>query len=390
MKNKLSKLLLVALLFVLVATVFVACKQQIDEEIVNAVRVYFNGDEFEIKQVLGRYDVATVVYVQSTAVDDRLQKETINGVEFNYANQTLLLAVNEGKAYSMKDAYVELFFNTSTLRAIQADYNKIGTPDNNAQYAEIGDEIVLEAKYTMEDIGYVFHGTDLFYIESDGTETQWYYYDDRVVLTIDSAFNNHYFTVQDFAMMNYRRIDFLTEYAYDKYDGNFPKNFHHTIVIELKHTGIDSVLRAIETLSKLEFVASAQVRTSAHSYKNQIEDGQYNAVLVAQPVTFSSWVTDFKVEIKNSKLFIEDDEIGELSEGKLSKDNWYDSTHYNVVEGVQLDTLMNIENCFVVKSSTDKYSIEYYLISNGNNYYLLWTLKSEDNIVILKVYLLDK
>lgn len=261
MKNRLFKLLIVFLLVVFVSTLFVACHNDaLDEDVTKALNEYFNGGRYTIEHVFGEYNSATVVLVKSKHVINTLRKDTINGLEFDYARRTVLLAVKDGMVYTMRDAFLNLVTNTSMLTAIHTAYTSTVKLDSSAQYKEIVSEVVLENKLSMEDLGYVFNGTDLFYVEENGEETPVEYYDDRVVLTVDKNFNNHYFTFWDFSMMNYSRIDFLTEYAHDLYKGKFPDDFHHVIVIELKNVGKESVLRAIETLSKLDFVMSAQVR----------------------------------------------------------------------------------------------------------------------------------
>ncbi len=124
------------------------------------------------------------------------------------------------------------------------------------------------------------------------------------------------------------------------------------------------------------------------SFKN----GEYNAVLIAQPIGFSSYITDLKVEIKNNKLFIEDEEIGVLSHGKISQDNWMDSSDYAVLNNEEeLVDLMNIKKGFKIKGTTDIKGADYfYLIENDNDQYLLFASKSGDNVGIFKVYLLNE
>lgn len=370
--------------------------EKVDEATRNALNDHFKDSEVEVQHSFGEYNGATVVLVKSNAIADSLRKDTINGIELDYARQTQLLVVKDSQVYTLKDAYLNLLLDSTALHEIQTTYNDTVKLESGNQYAEIGDEIVLEAKYTMEDVGYVFRDTDLFLINSDGTETQWYYYDDMVFVTIDSAFKNYYFTDQDFAMVNYRRIEFFPKYAYDMYKDNFPEGFHHIILIELKDAGIDNILRAIETLSNLEFVLSAQVRIVTQidgTNDRHMEDGEYNAVLVAQSIFFSSWYSNIKVEIKNNKLYIEDEEMGELLAGKLSPSAWdYPDSEdnvgiplYNVVDGVDLNTLKAIEDCFVIDIK-DNYNDCYYLISSNNNFYLLWASR----IGIYRVYLLDE
>lgn len=127
--------------------------------------------------------------------------------------------------------------------------------------------------------------------------------------------------------------------------------------------------------------------TNQNSYKNS----EYNAVLVAQPIGFSSCITNFKVEIKNNKLNIDNEEVGTLSNGKISQDNWMNSSDYEVFQNVELVDLMNIEKCFVIESTTDINGADcFYLIANANNHYLLFASKSENYIGIFKVYLLNE
>lgn len=123
------------------------------------------------------------------------------------------------------------------------------------------------------------------------------------------------------------------------------------------------------------------------SFKN----GEYNAVLIAQSIGFSSYITDLKVEIKNNKLFIEDEEIGVLSNGKINQDNWMDSSNYEVFHNEELVDLMNIEKGFKIEGTTDIKGADYfYLIENDNEQYLLFASKSGDNVGIFKVYLLNE
>jgi hypothetical protein len=123
------------------------------------------------------------------------------------------------------------------------------------------------------------------------------------------------------------------------------------------------------------------------SFKN----GEYNAVLIAQPIGFSSYITDLKVEIENNKLFIEDEEIGALSHGKINQDNWMNCSDYEVFHNEELVDLMNVKKCFVIGSTTNINGADcFYLIANANNHYLLFASKSGDNVGIFKVYLLNE
>lgn len=123
------------------------------------------------------------------------------------------------------------------------------------------------------------------------------------------------------------------------------------------------------------------------SFKN----GEYNAVLIAQPIGFSSYITDLKVEIKNNKLFIEDEEIGVLSHGKINQDNWMNCSDYEVFHNEELVDLMNVKKCFVIGSTTNINGADcFYLIANANNHYLLFASKSEDCVGIFKAYLLNE
>lgn len=127
--------------------------------------------------------------------------------------------------------------------------------------------------------------------------------------------------------------------------------------------------------------------TNNHSVRN----GEYNAVLVSQPIGFSSSITDFKVEIKNNKLLIEDEEVGALSNGKISQNNWMSSDNYVTFHDVELDNLMSIEKCSVIESATDINGANcFYLIANENGQYLLFALKGENHVGIFKVYLLNE
>lgn len=127
--------------------------------------------------------------------------------------------------------------------------------------------------------------------------------------------------------------------------------------------------------------------------KNLMEDGEYNAVLIAQPYSFLSWLTDLKVEIKNNELYVEDEKMGKLSEGKVSQDDWRDLLSYHVIEGIELAPLMSVSKCFVIDTKTDLYYAHYanyfYVISNNNNYYLLFATNVEKDIEIFGVYLLE-
>lgn len=127
--------------------------------------------------------------------------------------------------------------------------------------------------------------------------------------------------------------------------------------------------------------------TNTYSFRN----GEYKAILVSQPVGFSSCTTDFKVEIKNHKLMIEDEEVGPLSNGKISRYHWMNSSDYVTFHDVELDSLMNIEKCFVIENTSNINEADcFYLITNENDQYLLFASKSEDYIGIFKVYLLSE
>lgn len=123
------------------------------------------------------------------------------------------------------------------------------------------------------------------------------------------------------------------------------------------------------------------------SFKN----GEYNAVLVAQPIGFSSRITNLKVEIENNTLIIENEEVGVLSNGKINQDNWMNCSDYEVFHNIELVDLMNVKKCFVIGSTTNINGADcFYLITNENNQYLLFASKSEDCIGIFKVYLLNE
>jgi len=123
--------------------------------------------------------------------------------------------------------------------------------------------------------------------------------------------------------------------------------------------------------------------------KDSFENGEYNAVLVAQPFVFSSYVSDLKVEIKNNVLFIEDKEIGVLSHGKINQDSWMNLNDYEVFQNEELVDLMNIKKGFKIESSTSIKGADYfYLIEKENNPYLLFASKVEDYIGIFKAYVL--
>ncbi len=123
------------------------------------------------------------------------------------------------------------------------------------------------------------------------------------------------------------------------------------------------------------------------SFKN----GEYNAVLIAQPIGFSSYITDLKVEIENNTLIIEDEEIGALSHGKINQDNWMNCSDYEVFHNEELVDLMNVKKCFVIGSTTNINGADcFYLIANANNHYLLFASKSEDCVGIFKAYLLNE
>lgn len=409
MKKRLSLLLIVVLLVVFVTTVFAACnkKDQLDEDVIKALDEYFEGYSWSLKLDMGKYDNATVVWVKSKAIENSLKTETIDDIQFHYDRRTLLLAVKEGVVYTMKEAFLDLVLNSSTLRAILEEYNKHLWIDFDDQYRELGKVIVLEDKVTMQDLGYVFEGTDLYYVEEDGTKTQYDYSDNSIVLLVDNNFSNHYFTIYDFRMVYYSRINFTTEHAYDQYNGNFPATFHHKIVIQIENSGKENVLNLIDRMLKLDFVMSAQVLTGTRIDETDdrlMEDGEYNAVLVAQLIAFSSWPTDYKVEIINNTLFIDGEEMGKLSLGQVSQENWHYPTIpddldidylFYVVEGVDLYALMTIEDCFVIDSTNSFWGANYfYLISSNNNYYLLSAIKVEEGSRIGKwihrVYLLEE
>lgn len=123
--------------------------------------------------------------------------------------------------------------------------------------------------------------------------------------------------------------------------------------------------------------------------KDSFENGEYNAVLIAQPFYFSSYVSDLKVEIKNNELFIEDEDIGVLSRGKINQDSWMNLNDYEVFQNEELVDLMNIKKGFKIESSTNIKGADYfYLIEMENNPYLLFASKVENYIGIFKVYIL--
>ncbi|MCM1513528.1 MAG: hypothetical protein NC090_00840 [Anaeroplasma bactoclasticum] len=67
------------------------------------------------------------------------------------------------------------------------------------------------------------------------------------------------------------------------------------------------------------------------------------------------------------------------------------SSDYEFFYNVELVDLMNIEKCFVIKSTTDINEADsFYLIENVNNQYLLFASKSEGYVGIFKVYLLNE
>lgn len=122
---------------------------------------------------------------------------------------------------------------------------------------------------------------------------------------------------------------------------------------------------------------------------SSFKSGEFNAVLVAQPIGFSSYITDLKVEIQNNQLIIENEEVGVLSNGKINQGDWMSVSDYNVFRNEKLVNLMNIEKCFAVDSITNINGANcFYLIENENNQYLLFATKSEGNVKIFKAYLL--
>ncbi len=125
--------------------------------------------------------------------------------------------------------------------------------------------------------------------------------------------------------------------------------------------------------------------------ENEFKNGEYNAILVAQPMVFSSYTINLKVEIKNNKLIIENEEVGVLSNGKINKENWMNVSDYEVFHSVELVDLMNIEKCLAIESTTNINGADcLYLITNENSQYLLFASKSEDYVGIFKVYLLNE
>lgn len=251
MKNKISKFLLVAICLTLLVGVFVGCNNKVDEATLNALNDYFQGSEVEVVHSFGQYNDATVVLVKSQAIQDTLRKDTINGIEFNYASQTLLLVVKDSKVYMLKDAYLNLLLDSTTLREIQTTYNKKIKLESGAEYEEIGKEIVLEEKVIWDESALEDYETK--FVEDDGFKI----YYNKILIFIDYNFSNYHFSADDFSMVDIQKFDFRTELLFELLDNVFPDTFHHIISIEIDNNR-KSMIQAIQHLQELDFVFSVE------------------------------------------------------------------------------------------------------------------------------------
>ena len=237
----LSKLLVVLLLVAFAGTLFAACGNKVDEATISAVNDYFKGSEVEVRLSFGKYKDATVVLVKSQSIEDSLRKDTINGIEFNYANQTQLLVVRENRVFTLKEAYLNLVVDSAILRDVQTTYNKKIKLESSSDYTEIGIEIVLEKKSIWD--------------ESDLDITHFEYLDDTINISVDKNFKDYSFGASDFTMLDIKSIHCIYEGAF--YPGTDALWLHRVYSIKLNNPGRENLKNAIRTLEQLDFVQSA-------------------------------------------------------------------------------------------------------------------------------------
>lgn len=116
------------------------------------------------------------------------------------------------------------------------------------------------------------------------------------------------------------------------------------------------------------------------------EDGEYTAVLVAQPDFFSSWESGFKVFINGEELSVFKKEYcGTLTKTKIDKKNWNkavsDKDEWRTSNDFDVSSLKNIGYCL---KTNEVLMGEYYYIhalikSKGKSYLIV--LPKEQNTV---------
>ena len=118
-----------------------------------------------------------------------------------------------------------------------------------------------------------------------------------------------------------------------------------------------------------------------------VEDGEYTAELVADPLEISSiyWFRDFSVIINNNEITIDGENYGTLSSRKISEDNYKMGYHYyNNFDVSQLKS----ETKVLATSKTNK--VNYLVIDNNGKYYLASISLYDNNFKITVIWELKK
>lgn len=119
------------------------------------------------------------------------------------------------------------------------------------------------------------------------------------------------------------------------------------------------------------------------------EDGEYTAVLVAQPRMLSSYETGFKVFIKNQELAVyEEKYYGILTKSKIDKRNW-DSGSFDIYDDFDIEKIKNIGVCMKTnKILMGDYYHQHALMKIDKKIYLLDVADKEDNnmLAVVKVW----
>ena len=121
------------------------------------------------------------------------------------------------------------------------------------------------------------------------------------------------------------------------------------------------------------------------------EDGEYTAELVAQYAMFSSYVSGFKIEIKNNELIDHDRDLnyGELTKDKVNKRSWMEPTFYETYNEFDFEKLKKVNVCVKTDYLADGESY-YCLLKNDENIYLIDTSTRSGKARFLKIWLLKK
>ena len=120
-----------------------------------------------------------------------------------------------------------------------------------------------------------------------------------------------------------------------------------------------------------------------------VEDGEYMTELVAQGGAISSYVTGFKIEIKNNELIERDINFGKLTNGKVYKRNWMNPMLYQTYNGFDLEKLKKVNVC-VKTDYLDDGELYYCLLKNEGNTFLILAGGIDGNACFLKIWLLKK